>query len=212
MKEIKLPISHPRSWYARRSYLVTVVFFKKLVSLGISPAAILVAPRVGEEAVIASLFAPESCPESSALADGATGATGAWTVVSAIEQWIMKAMEDEKVRARNDGVQWVQWRPALCGWQAMGRWFFPKKKVTFRFNRPCNPDADATSRGVGNSKGFEIRGILEKEPWPTGRTSYQADRHSYLPKIKIESSAQMSDWVNNGSARSAGTKMSEPEH
>jgi hypothetical protein len=88
---------------------------------------------------------------------------------------------------------------------------FPEKKVTFRFNRPRNPDADARSRGVGSSKGFEIRGVLEKEPRSAGRTSYQADRHGYLPKVKIESSAQMSDRVNNGSARSAGTKKSEPE-
>jgi hypothetical protein len=77
MKEIKLPVNHPRSWYARQSSSVTIVFLKKSVSLGISPAAILVAPRVGEEAAIAALSAPESCPESSALADGATGAAGA---------------------------------------------------------------------------------------------------------------------------------------
>jgi hypothetical protein len=40
-------------------------------------AAILVAPRVGEEVAIAALSTPESCPESSALADGAMGAAGA---------------------------------------------------------------------------------------------------------------------------------------
>jgi hypothetical protein len=83
MKETKLPVSHPRSWYARRSSSVTVVFLKKSVSYGISSVAILVAPRVGEEAAIAALSAPESCPESSVLADGATGAR---TMVSAIEQ------------------------------------------------------------------------------------------------------------------------------
>jgi hypothetical protein len=33
---------------------------------------------------------------------------------------------------------------------------FPEKKVTFCFNHPCNPDADARSRGVGSSKDFEI--------------------------------------------------------
>jgi hypothetical protein len=63
---------------------------------------------------------------------------------------------------------------------------FPEKKVTFCFNRSCNPDADARSRGVGSSKDFEIRGILKKELRPTGRTSYQADRHGYLPEVKIE--------------------------
>jgi hypothetical protein len=55
-----------------------VVFLKKSVSSGISPFTILVAPRVREEeAVIAALSALESCPESSALFDGATGATEA---------------------------------------------------------------------------------------------------------------------------------------
>jgi hypothetical protein len=65
---------------------------------------------------------------------------------------------------------------------------FPEKKVTFRFNRSCNPDTDARSRGVGSSKDFEIRGILEKEPRHAGRTSYQPDRNGYLPEVKIESS------------------------
>jgi hypothetical protein len=41
---------------------------------------------------------------------------------------------------------------------------FPEKKVTFYFNRPCNPDVDARSQGVGSSKDFEIRAVLEKEP------------------------------------------------
>jgi hypothetical protein len=48
-----------------------VVFLKKSVSSRISPSAILVVPRVGEEEVaIAVLSAPESCPESSVLANG----------------------------------------------------------------------------------------------------------------------------------------------
>jgi hypothetical protein len=88
---------------------------------------------------------------------------------------------------------------------------FLEKKVTFRFNCPRYPDAYARSRGVGSSKDFKIRGVLEKEPRPVGRTSYQADRHGYLPEVKIESSAQMPDQVNNGSAQSAGTKKSEPK-
>jgi hypothetical protein len=33
---------------------------------------------------------------------------------------------------------------------------FPEKKVTFRFNRPRNPDADARSRGVGSSKNLKF--------------------------------------------------------
>jgi hypothetical protein len=104
MKDTKLPVSHPRSWYARWSYSVTVVFLKKSVSSKISPSVILVAPRVGEEeATIIALSAQESCLKPSALADGAMGAAGACTVVSVIEQWMVKAMEDEKVRARNDG-------------------------------------------------------------------------------------------------------------
>jgi hypothetical protein len=88
---------------------------------------------------------------------------------------------------------------------------FLEKNVTFCFNRPWNLDADVRSQGVGSSKDFEIHGILEKEPRLAERTSYQADRHSYLPEVKIESSAQMPNRVNNGSTRSAGTKKSEPK-
>jgi hypothetical protein len=76
---------------------------------------------------------------------------------------------------------------------------FPRKKVTFCFNRPRSLDADARCRGVGSLKDFEIRGILKKEPRPVGHISYQADQHGYLPKVKIESSAQMPDRVNNRS-------------
>jgi hypothetical protein len=97
------------------------------------------------------------------------------------------------------------------GGRRRGNDSFPEKKVTFRFNHLRNPNADARSRGVGNSKGFEICGILEKEPRPAGRTSYQADWHGYLPKVKIESSAQMPNRVNNRSSRLAGTKQAEPE-
>jgi hypothetical protein len=63
---------------------------------------------------------------------------------------------------------------------------FPRKKITFCFNCSRNLDADARSQGVGSSKNFEIHGILEKEPRYVGRTSYQADRHGYLPEVKIE--------------------------
>jgi hypothetical protein len=84
---------------------------------------------------------------------------------------------------------------------------FPRKKDNFLFN----PDADARIRGVGSSKDFEIYGILEKEPRSAEHTSYQADRHGYLTEVKIESSEQMPDQVNNRSARSAGTKKSKPE-
>jgi hypothetical protein len=66
---------------------------------------------------------------------------------------------------------------------------FLRKKVTFCFNRPRSPDVDARSRGVGSLKDFEIRGILEKEPRPAGHISYQADRHGYVSKVKIECSA-----------------------
>jgi hypothetical protein len=55
-------------------------------------------------------------------------------------------------------------------------------------------------RGVKSSKDFEIRGVLQKEPRPAGHISYQADRHGYLREVKIESSAQMPDRVNNRSA------------
>jgi hypothetical protein len=98
---------------------------------------------------------------------------------------MIKAMKDEKAKVRNDR---VQWRPALCGWQVTGRRFISREKVTFCFNHPRNPDADAKSRGGGSSKDFEIRGIIEKEPRPIGRTSYQADRRGYLPEVKNRSS------------------------
>jgi hypothetical protein len=62
---------------------------------------------------------------------------------------------------------------------------FPEKKVTFRSTTRAIR-TQMRSQGVGSSKDFEIRGILEKEPRPAGRTGYQVDRHSYLPKVKIE--------------------------
>jgi hypothetical protein len=87
---------------------------------------------------------------------------------------------------------------------------FPEKKITFCFNRPCNSDVDARSRGVGILKKIEIHGILEKEPRSIRHTSYQADQNGYLLEVKIESPEQMPDRANNRSARSAGTKKSEP--
>jgi hypothetical protein len=86
---------------------------------------------------------------------------------------------------------------------------FPEKKITLCFNRPCDPDVDARSQGVGSSKDFEIRDILEKEPRSARCTSYQADQNGYLPELKIESPEQMTDRVNNSSARSAGTNKLE---
>jgi hypothetical protein len=62
----------------------------------------------------------------------------------------------------------------------------------------------------GSSKDFEIRCVLEKEPRSNGHTSYQADRHDYLPKVKIEISEQMSDRTNNSSARSVVTEKLGP--
>jgi hypothetical protein len=88
---------------------------------------------------------------------------------------------------------------------------FPKKKITFYFNRMCNLDAGVRSRGVESLKDFEIHDVLKKESRSVGRTSYQVDRHSYLPEVKIESPEQMPDWVNNRSVRSTGTKKSEPD-
>jgi hypothetical protein len=51
-----------------------------------------------------------------------------------------------------------------------------------------NPDADSRSWEVGSSKDFEIHGVPKKEQRSTERASYQADRHDYLPKVKIRSS------------------------
>jgi hypothetical protein len=88
---------------------------------------------------------------------------------------------------------------------------FPEKKIIFCFNRLHNSDADARSRGVGSLKDFEICDVLKKEPRYARHTSYQADRNSYLSEVKIEGPEQMSDRVNNRSARSVGTKKSEPD-
>jgi hypothetical protein len=48
-------------------------------------------------------------------------------------------------------------------------------------------------RGVGSSNLFEISGVLKKESRSTGCTSHQADRHGYLPEVKIEIPEQMPD-------------------
>jgi hypothetical protein len=66
------------------------------------------------------------------------------------------------------------------------------------------------SRGVGSSKYFEIHDALKKEPRSTGRTSFQSDRHGYLPEVKIEIPEQMPDRINNSSARSAVTEKLGP--
>jgi hypothetical protein len=55
-------------------------------------------------------------------------------------------------------------------------------------------------------KKIEIRGVLKKEARSTGRTSHQADRHGYLPEVKMKILEQMSDQINNCSARSAVTE------
>jgi hypothetical protein len=60
-------------------------------------------------------------------------------------------------------------------------------------------------RGVGSSNFFEISGVLKKESRSTGCTSHQADRHGYLPEVKIEIPEQMLDRINNSSARSTVT-------
>jgi hypothetical protein len=54
---------------------------------------------------------------------------------------------------------------------------FLRRKITFYFNCPRNPDADARSWRVGSSKDFEICGVLKKLPRFAGRTSYQANQH-----------------------------------
>jgi hypothetical protein len=65
-------------------------------------------------------------------------------------------------------------------------------------------------RKFGGSKDFVVRGVLEKEPRSNGPISYQADRHGYLPEVKIEISKQMPDHANNSSARSAVTENLGP--
>jgi hypothetical protein len=63
---------------------------------------------------------------------------------------------------------------------------FPLKKITFCFNHSCDPDANSRSRGSGSSKKIKIHGVLKKEPRSIRHTSYRADRHGYLPGVKIE--------------------------
>jgi hypothetical protein len=45
---------------------------------------------------------------------------------------------------------------------------FPRKKVPFRFNNPCNLDAESRSQKVGSLKDFKICGVPEKELPHTG--------------------------------------------
>jgi hypothetical protein len=66
------------------------------------------------------------------------------------------------------------------------------------------------SQGVESSKDFEICGVLKKELRSNGYTSYQADRHGYLPEVKIEITEQMPDRTNNSCARLAVIKKLGP--
>jgi hypothetical protein len=61
---------------------------------------------------------------------------------------------------------------------------------------------DSRNWGVGRLKKFETRGVLKKESRSTGRIGLQADRHGYLPEVKIEIPEWMPDRINNSSARS----------
>jgi hypothetical protein len=68
-------------------------------------------------------------------------------------------------------------------------------------------------RGVGkfgSSKDFELCGVLKKEPRSNRPSSYQADRHGYLPEVKIEIPEQMPNHANNSSGRSAVTEILGP--
>jgi hypothetical protein len=47
-------------------------------------------------------------------------------------------------------------------------------------------DADSKIWEAESSKKIEILGILKKESRFTRRTSRQADRHGYLPEVKVE--------------------------
>jgi hypothetical protein len=65
-------------------------------------------------------------------------------------------------------------------------------------------------RKFGSSKDIEVRGILKKESRSNEPASCQADRHGYLPELKIEIPEQMLDRANNSNARSAVTKNLGP--
>jgi hypothetical protein len=45
---------------------------------------------------------------------------------------------------------------------------------------------DQGVKKFGSSKDFEVRDVLKKEPGSNRPSSYQADRHSYLPEVKRE--------------------------
>jgi hypothetical protein len=64
---------------------------------------------------------------------------------------------------------------------------FTGKKGNFLFQPLAQSGRGCEESGVESSKDFKIHGVLEKEPRSAGRTSYQANRHGYLPEVKIES-------------------------
>jgi hypothetical protein len=63
---------------------------------------------------------------------------------------------------------------------------FLRKKASFHFNNPRNPDAESRSQKVGSLKDFEIRGVPKME-LPHNDEIYQPIRHGHLPKVKMKS-------------------------
>jgi hypothetical protein len=68
-------------------------------------------------------------------------------------------------------------------------------RATIHFPRERWPSVSTTRviqtwiQGVGefgSLKDFEIHGVLEREPRSNGHTNYQANRHGYLPEVKIQ--------------------------
>jgi hypothetical protein len=68
----------------------------------------------------------------------------------------------------------------VAGDSAMIR--FLRKKISFCFNYPRDPDARSRGQNVGSLKDFEVCGVPEKEPWHNGQKAINLFDH--LPKVK----------------------------
>jgi hypothetical protein len=60
---------------------------------------------------------------------------------------------------------------------------FPKKKMHFCFNHPCNLGMRSRSQKGRSLKDFEVCGVPEKELPHNGQKSYQPVRHDHLPNV-----------------------------
>jgi hypothetical protein len=168
MKEMRLPDSQLRSWYARRSASVTMVFLKKSTNSGISPSSILRTPRVGEDEVaIVTLFIAELYPESSSLIDGALEEVGWGTEVLAMERKGKgnSKIEVEYARAKVMGSEAHSSAQSYrCSKRRRGD-SFPEKKGYLSVSTARGiRKRDRGAEQFGSLKYFEIHSVRGKEP------------------------------------------------